>query len=401
MTRFSRLIASSLCSLFFFGLGCSSSDPPKPPPASIVDSTNDGVITSENVVGVQTEPLGDAPENGGDIMQYVMTNANGMKVTLINIGAGVTAIEVPDKEGDIENVALGFANWEDYLTNSPYFGCICGRYANRIAKGKFSLSGTEYSLAVNNDPNHLHGGVNNFSRKIWSGTVSEKEPLKVKFDLTSDDGDEGYPGRMHVSVTYQLTNDDELKISYTATSDKPTIVNLTNHTYFNLAGVDGSDESVSDTSTVLDHQLELNCDRYLPVDETSIPLGEIVTVKGTPMDFTSPHTIGERIDEVPGGYDHCYVINETNTNESTKLQHVGRVVHLVSGRVMEIETTEPGVQLYTGNFLDGSDATAGFVKHAGFCLECQHFPEPVGVSNDGAAARRSLHANDDLSVFGS
>ncbi|MEX0727804.1 MAG: aldose epimerase family protein [Planctomycetaceae bacterium] len=374
MTNSTRLFASSLLILLVFAAGCSSSDPPKPPPPSTGSSADQGAIVSDYVVGVQAEPLGEAPM-GGDVMQYVLTNANGMKVTLINIGASVTAIEVPDKDGNIENIALGFENGQDYLTNAPYFGCICGRYANRIAKGKFTLEGKEYTLAINNEPNHLHGGVNNFSRKIWTGTVLESEPLAVKFDLTSPDGDEGYPGQMRVTVRYSLTDDDELKIDYAATCDKPTVVNLTNHTYFNLAGVAGDGDGESDAGTILDHQLELNCDRYLPVDDGGIPTGELAPVKGSPMDFTTPHTIGERIDDVPGGYDHCYVINNARNGGSAKPQRVGRVVHAASGRVMEIETTEPGVQLYTGNYLDGSEATAGFVKQEGFCLECQHFPD--------------------------
>lgn len=368
MTYSTRRLAGSL--LFFgFALAGCSADPPKPPPA-VSGTATEAAITSDHPVGVQTEPLGEAPMGGGDVFQYVLTNAHGMKVTLINIGAAVTKIEVPDKDGRFNNVALGFHNWEDYATNNPYFGVICGRYANRIADGKFSLDGREYTLAVNNEPNHLHGGEMNFSRKLWTGSVPAKQPLTVKFDLTSPDGDEGYPGQMHVTVTYTLTDDNELKIEYAATSDKPTVVNLTNHTYFNLAGVD---VGATEVQSILDHELELNGDRYLPVDETSIPTGELAPVAGTPMDFTTPHTIGARIDEVPGGYDHCYVIN--GEAGPGKPRRVGRVVHSESGRAMEIESTEPGVQLYTGNFLNGTDETGGFEKQEGFCLECQHFPD--------------------------
>lgn len=371
MTTLSRLCMWSLVALVFAGWGCSSNDSPQPAPTANKDAADTGEATGDHPVGVQTEPLGEAPEAGGDVMQYILTNAGGVKVTLINIGASVKSIEVPDKNGDVDNVVLGFDNWEDYLTNSPYFGCICGRYANRIAGGKFTLDGAEYTLAVNNEPNHLHGGVMNFSRKIWTGHVLETEPLAVRFDLTSPDGDEGYPGQLRVSVTYTLTADNALKIEYSATSDKPTVVNLTNHTYWNLAGT-GSE---GDAPDIRDHQLELYCDRYLPVDETMIPTGELAAVNGTPMDFTTPHAIGERIDDVPGGYDHCFVINDADGAAAGMPRRTGRVVHAATGRVMEIETTEPGVQLYTGNFLDGTDATAGFGKHHGFCLECQHFPD--------------------------
>jgi aldose 1-epimerase len=317
---------------------------------------------SEPEMHIQTEPYGQTA-SGEPIVRYLLSNAKGMKVEVINFGAIVTAVSVPDRNGEFRNVTLAFDDLAGYEANAPYFGAICGRYANRIAKGKFKIDGTEYTLATNNGPNHLHGGLRGFNKAVWRAeevpAANGAAGVRLKYD--SPDGEEGYPGKLQVTVAYSLTDENELKIDYTAVSDKATPLNLTNHCYWNLAG----------TGDILGHELTLNCDKYLPVDATAIPTGERKDVKGTPMDFTQPAAIGSRIAQVDGGYDHCYVIN----GGGKELTRTARVVEPKSGRVMEILTTEPGVQLYTGNFLAGDETTAGVAKHGGFCLECQHFPD--------------------------
>ncbi len=330
------------------------------------DTTSPG----EFQMGIQTEPLGET-NDGRQIDRYILQNANGLKVSVINFGAVVMSVEVPDRDGNFENITLGFRDLEEYETNAPYFGAICGRYANRIAGGKFTLGGVDYTLATNNGPNHLHGGIKGFHQAVWNAETLPQEENSVGVSLTyvSGDGEEGYPGMLTTTVVYSLSNDDTLTIQYTAhAGDKATPVNLTSHCYWNLGGAGAGD--------VLDHQLLLNCDRYLPVDETLIPTGELKDVTDTPMDFTAQPdgtapTIGSRIAEVKGGYDHCFVIN----GGGEKLTFAARIHDPKSGRVMEIHTTEPALQFYTGNFLDGSDASGGFGKHHGFCLECQHFPD--------------------------
>jgi aldose 1-epimerase len=273
---------------------------------------------------------------------------------------------MPDRKGNVDVVTLYLDSLDDYLAGHPYFGSVVGRYANRIAKGKFTLDGVEYTLATNNGPNHLHGGVRGFDKAVWNAEPAEAaDCVRLKLTHTSPDGDEGYPGTMTASVTYSLTGDNELRIEYTATTDKPTVVNLTNHAYWNLAGAGSGD--------VLDHVLTINADRYLPVDEGLIPLGELAPVKGTPMDFTKPHPIGSRIAQVEGGYDHCYVLNRKGEG----LSLAARVVEPKSGRAMEIYTTQPGIQLYTGNFLDGTVSGDGvaYQKHDALCLETEHYPD--------------------------
>jgi len=318
-------------------------------------------------MSIQKETFGKTSD-GTEVDRYSLTNANGLRVKVMTYGATVTSVEVPDRNGKMANVTLNLETFEQYLAGHPCFGTVCGRYANRIAKGKFTLDGTEYTLAINNGPNHLHGGRKGFDKRVWRAEpVESEDSVGVALSYNSRDGEEGYPGNLSVKVTYTLTNDDELKMEYIARTDKATPVNLTNHAYWNLAGAGSGD--------VLEHQLMINADRYLPVDKTLIPLGKPAGVKDSPMDFTVPKTIGSRIAEVEGGYDHCYVLNK---KEGETLSLAARVVEPTSGRVMEIYTTQPGIQLYTANGLDGRlSGAAGkpYGKHHAFCLETEHFPD--------------------------
>jgi len=274
---------------------------------------------------------------------------------------------VPDKAGKMADIVLGCKTLAEYEAGHPYFGALIGRYGNRIAKGKFTLDGVEYTLAVNNGANHLHGGLVGFDKKVWKAEqVKTADSVGVKLTYVSTDMEEGYPGTLTSTVVYELTNNNELKIDYTATTDKPTILNLTHHGYFNLAGHDAGD--------ILDHAMMIAADRYTPVDEGLIPTGELAPVAGTVMDFTKPTAIGARIKDVQGGgYDHNYVL----TSGGGKMALAARVADPKTGRVMEVLTTEPGVQFYTGNFLDGTNKGKGTVynKHAAFCLETQHYPD--------------------------
>lgn len=337
-----------------------------PPPAPTGIGIPAKPTAEEMAAIVQVENWGETEE--GDVVQYFLTNKHGMKVTLINLGATITSVDVPDRTGNAANVTLSFNTAAEYEKNAPYFGGICGRFSNRIAKGRFSLDGMDYTLAINNDPNHLHGGTKGFNRKLWTGQNVEAKDgeVGVRFTMESPDGDEGYPGTLKVAVTYSLTDANELRIDYTAQADKPTVLNLTNHAYWNLAG--------AGSGAIDQHELTLSCDKYLPVDDTLIPTGKIEPVEGTPFDFRKPVAIGSRYEEVDGGYDLCYVINRAE-GEEKKTVLAARVHDPKSGRVMEILTTEPGIQFYTGNFLEGTEATGGFPKHAAFCLECQHYPD--------------------------
>lgn len=302
---------------------------------------------------------------GQEIKQYTLTNTSGMVVKIINYGGYVTNIVVPNKAGVKEDIVLGFDSLAGYLQKgNPYMGCIVGRYANRIANAKFVLDGKTYQLAANNNGNSLHGGIKGFDKVIW--TAQPQRDSRLLLDYTSKDGEEGYPGTLKVQVVYTLTPANELKIEYTAQTDKPTVVNLTNHSYFNLSG--GSD------STILGHQLMLDADRYTAVDATLIPTGELPTVKGTAMDFTKPVTIGTDIAKVAGGYDHNWVLNK----KGDSLSLAATLYHEGSGRFMEVYTTQPGIQFYTGNFLNGTLTGKGgkkYVQHSGLCLETQHFPD--------------------------
>ena len=309
-------------------------------------------------------------KDGTEVQLYTLSNEKGMQVKITNYGATVTAILTPDKQGKAGDVVLGFDSMEAYqspayLKSGPYFGAAIGRYGNRIAKGKFTLDGKEYTLATNNGANHLHGGIVGFDKVIW--TAEEAGSNALKFSYVSKDGEEGYPGTLTTSVTYTLTGDNELKIDYEATTDKATPVNLTNHSYFNLAAGGAAD--------ALQHEVTIHADRYTVVDASLIPTGELRPVAGTVMDFSKPEAIGTRIAQVEGGgYDHNYVLRDTT--DAMKL--AATVYEPTSGRVMEVRTTEPGIQFYSGNFLDGSltgKNNTVYKKHYGFCLETQHFPD--------------------------
>ena len=307
---------------------------------------------------------------GQVVDEYTLENKHGLRVKLITWGAMLTSVETPDKNGKLANITLGFDKLEGYTQRHPYFGSTVGRYGNRIAKGKFKLDSQEYTLATNNGPNHLHGGKTGFDMVNWSARkIPAENGVAVEFEYMSKDGEEGYPGNLKVSVVYTLTNDNELKISYTATTDKATVINLTNHAYWNLGGAGSGD--------ILKHQLMIAADKWIPTDDTSIPTGELAPVKGTAMDFTEPHAIGERIGELKKpphttkGYDHCFVLR----GQHGKLELAAKVQDPASGRTMEVYTTEPGIQLYCGNFLDGSAAGNNYKQHEAFCLETQHYPD--------------------------
>jgi len=310
------------------------------------------------------------------VYQYTLTNKNGMVVKILNYGGTVTDIITPDKNGKMGDVILGYESLDGYTQKgNPYFGCLVGRYANRIANAKFTWDGKEYTLAANNNGNTLHGGNKGFDKVIW--TVKMATDTSLLLSYLSKDGEEGYPGNLFADVMYSLGEDNSLKIDYAAVTDKPTPVNLTNHCYFNLSA--GAD------STILDHEVMLKADKYTPVNDKLIPTGKIDDVKGGPMDFTTAKKIGRDIAQVPGaapgGYDHNWVLKRTDNN----LEMIASVYHAPSGRYMEVYTTEPGIQFYSGNFLDGTlKNTRGgtkYVQHAGLCLETQHFPDSPNQSS--------------------
>jgi aldose 1-epimerase len=337
-----------------------------------------GAAFAQKRAAVKQEPWGTA--DGKQVSIYTLTNRKGAEARITNYGGIVVSLRVPDRKGQMDDVVLGFDTLDEYTAgNPPYFGAIIGRYANRIAKGRFTLNGVEYKLAVNNDPNHLHGGVKGFDKVVW-----DARPLKTRtgaaLELTylSRDGEEGYPGNLRARVVYTLSDTNDLRVDYTATTDKDTVVTMTHHGYFNLKG--------QGNGTILDHQLTLNASRFTPIDPTSIPTGELRSVKGTPFDFTKPTAIGARIDQTDeqlengSGYDHNYVIN----GRPGVLRRAAQAYEATTGRAMEVWTTEPGVQLYTGNFLTpglkGKDGKT-YDKRYGFCLETQHFPDSPNHPN--------------------
>jgi aldose 1-epimerase len=319
-------------------------------------------------LSVQSKPFGQTSD-GQPVTIFELTNANALRAKVMEYGAILIALEVPGREGKLVDIALGFDNLAPYLRGHPLFGSTVGRYANRIAGARFTLDGVEYKLTANSGKNHIHGGGNlRFDKVVWKGQPVRGDGwVGVCLSHLSKDGEEGFPGNLDCTITYVLNNDNELQIRYEATTDKPTIINLTNHSYFNLAGAGNGD--------VLNHEVTINATLYLPAGEGLIPTGEIHTVKGTPLDFTQPQTIGARIEELTQtrGYDHCYVLGGSPGSASL----AARVYEPTGGVVMEVSTTEPGVQFYTANGMKGLQGKGGNVygNHYGFCLETQHFPD--------------------------
>ncbi|HEU4422893.1 MAG TPA: aldose epimerase family protein [Pilimelia sp.] len=358
-----------------------------------IDTTQSSAAGTPSIT---KEPWGSTAE--GQVDRYTLTNGKGMRVRIITYGGIIQTIEVPDRRGRNANVALGFNNLPDYVAKNPYFGCITGRYANRIALGRFTLDGVTYQLPINNPPNSLHGGTIGFDKHIWATTPFRDDGnVGLIMRFTSPDGDQGYPGALATTVTYTLTRDNKIRMDYRATTTKPTVVNLTNHTYFNLQG-EGS-------SAILDHKLFLNADRYTPVDSTLIPTGELAPVAGTPFDFNRATTIGARIRDshpqlvIGRGYDHNWVLDRRN---STSLVVAARLTDPDSGRILTVHTTEPGIQVYTGNFLDGTlVGTSGrmYRQGDGIALETQHFPDSPNKPNFPSTVLRPGQVFKSTTIF--
>ena len=325
---------------------------------------------------ISRQPFGQT-KDGIAVDLYTLRNSKGAEVGICNYGGLVTFLKVPDRNGQFGDVVLGYDTLADYIKESPYFGALIGRYGNRIAKGKFKLDGKEYTLATNNAPNALHGGLKGFDKVVWEPRILatlEGPALKLKYE--SKDGEEGYPGNLSVTAVYTLTDDNALKLEYTATTDKDTVVNFTQHSYFNLAG----------KGDILNHEVMMPADRFTPVDSTLIPTGELKPVDGTPFDFRTPTAIGARIGQEDeqlkfgNGYDHNWVINKP----MGQLGLMARVYEPTTGRVLEVGSTEPGLQFYTGNFLDGKLTGKGgwvYQFRNGFCLEAQHYPDSPNQPN--------------------
>jgi aldose 1-epimerase len=349
--------------LFLFSLvACTEPSAPQTTPAAAVAKEG----------SVNKAEFGKTPA-GETVDIYTLTNSEGMEVRAITFGGIITSIRVPDRNGKLDDVALGFNTLDGYLKNPPYFGAIIGRYGNRIGKGQFTLDGKTYSLAINNRPNHLHGGVKGFDKVVWKAeSFKNADNVGLVFTHTSPDGDEGYPGALSLRVTYTLNNKNEIAFDYEASTDKATPLNLTQHSYFNLAGEGSGD--------ILSHVMTINASKITPVDQTLIPTGELASVEGTPFDFRKPTPIGERIAandpqiRFGNGYDHNFVVDR-NGNGLVLAAHVEEPK---SGRVLEISTTEPGMQFYTGNFLDGTltgKSGRPYARRTGFALETQHYPD--------------------------
>lgn len=348
-----------------FAAGCSPKEESGAAPGAAVD-------TGQTVeAGVKINEAWDKLPDGRAVTLFELTNKNGLRARLIDYGAALIGFDAPDRSGTSADIVLGFDKVEPYTGKSPYMGATVGRYANRIALGKFTLDGKEHTLATNNAPNHLHGGAVGYDKVMWKA-----EPFKgpdgvgVKFSYLSPDGEEGYPGAVECSVRYVLSDANELRFEYEVTANQPTPLNLTNHAYWNLAGANAG-------VTILNHLLTLKADKYTPTDDTFIPTGELAPVEATPVDFRAPHAIGERIAQIPGtpgGYDHNFVVD----GAPGALRHAATVEDPGSGRVMEVWTTEPGLQFYTGNFLDGTLTGKGgtvYQKNMALCLEAQKFPD--------------------------
>lgn len=330
-----------------------------------------GTPANGAVPGVKKSDFGKMPD-GEPVELFTLTNKNGMQVAITNYGGAIVSLLAPDRTGKMADVVLGFDNLKGYLGNQPFFGALVGRYANRIAKAKFTLDGHEYKLAANDGPNSLHGGTKGFDKRVWTARELKGAEPAIELTYLSKDGEEGYPGNLKAKVVYTLSNENSLKIDYSATTDKDTVLNLTNHSYFNLAGEGSGD--------ILKQTMMINADKFTPVDATLIPTGELRSVQGTPFDFRKPTPIGARIGDkdeqlkLGHGYDHNFVLNRKGPG----LSLAARAEDPASGRVLEVLTTQPGIQFYTGNFLDGTIHGKGgkvYGHRAAFCLETQHFPD--------------------------
>jgi len=343
---------------------------------------------------ITKDAFGTAPD-GQAVDIYTLSNAKGAQARIMTYGGVVQSLSVPDKHGNFADVVLGYDNLDGYLDKkTPYFGALIGRYGNRIGGAKFTLEGQTYTLATNNGPNSLHGGLKGFDKVVWTAapSLSVDGPV-LTLTYLSKDGEEGFPGNLQVKAVYTLTEDNALKLEYTATTDKDTPLNISNHSYFNLGG--------AENGGIVDHALTLNADKFTPVDATLIPTGELKPVAGTVMDFRAPHTIGERLKQVGGdpiGYDHNYVLNGGGKH----LDFVARVNEPTSGRIMELYSTEPGVQFYSGNFLDGTitgKKGAVYKQYHGFCLETQHFPDSINHPNFPNTVLKPGQAYTQTTIF--
>ncbi|HEA22247.1 hypothetical protein LCGC14_1037520 [marine sediment metagenome] len=333
---------------------------------------NQETTKMEKKVRVSSSDFG-ITDNGENVTKYSLANKNGIEVDIITFGGRIIALRTPDKQGHLQNVVLGFDSLAQYEKKNPFFGALVGRYGNRIANGKFTLGDTEYTLAKNNGENSLHGGLQGFDKKVWKAKTEEADDnVKLILNYLSVDMEEGFPGNLNTTITYTLNADNSLDVLYEAQTDKTTIVNLTQHTYFNLSG--------EFSKPILDHLVEIDADAFVPVDSGLIPTGELKPVEGTPFDFTEPKQIGKEIDAdneqitLGGGYDHCWVLND----QATGYRSVATAYHPKTGRNLEVLTDQPGIQFYTGNFLDGTlPAPNGgtYAKRSGFCLETQHYPD--------------------------
>ena len=349
---------------------------------------------------VERAPFGKLPD-GRAVEQFTLTNARGVEVRAITYGGIITALRTPDRAGKLDDIVLGYDSLTGYLEETPYFGAIVGRYANRIAGGRFTLDGRTYTLARNNGPNSLHGGQRGFDKVLWTGEPFQSDSgAGVRLRYTSRDGEEGYPGTLAVTVTYTLTADDRLLVDYEATTDRATPLNLSQHSYFNLHG--------GGRGTILDHVLTLNASSFTPVDSTLIPTGAIAPVAGTPFDFRTPTPIGARIDAAHPqlrygrGYDHNWVLDRGGSNGGGGLVQAARVADTTTGRTLDISTTEPGIQFYAGNFLDGSITGKGgqqYVHRAALCLETQHFPDSPNHANFPSTILRPGEKYTSRTVF--
>lgn len=313
---------------------------------------------------IESAPFGKTAD-GDEVTRFTLINSHGHSVALMNWGATLMDVRVPDRDGNLANVNLSFDSLEPYLDGHPYFGSTVGRFCNRIGEGKFSIDGQDYQVTVNLGDHHIHGGKVNFTYQFWNAESYETDDtVGVRFTLTSPDGQEGYPGTVQATVDYSWNDKSELRIAFTATTDKPTHVNLTNHSYWNLGG--------AGSGSAMDHVATIAADQSLDVDEDLIPTGKLNDVEGTVLDFRQPTALGQRVDQLPAtkGYDHCYVVR----GEAGTLRHAALVVDPGTGRTLEIETTQPGMQLYTANHLPGNERSAGAGQHEAFCLETQHYP---------------------------